>query len=224
MFKFILFLLLHAFFTFIANYAYEEINLWYSKDDMDLFVIRKPSLYDLKDTKYVAFMQSYVEHVIAPAERYFAIREDIEKYQKENDHDIVYFIFFLFIGATTSLCSYSLYKSHIIHTLWVRGLISFAAALLITFIVYFSYSQYSKAHPKRFRHSIEELKKSFEYFEGTYESNISKDCALNNYVLEKHNEYLQSIKSNIIFRNNIREVIWLVAVISIVIAIAFSKF
>ena len=194
----ILLFLLHCFICFAIIYSYDRAELWYNhKDKLSLY---QPTLYDLEDGNNLDNMQRYTKEIISPSYHYFKIYEEIEDAQKEDEIPFITFFLLLSIGLLISQTLNEVFSLE-----WVAGLVALIVCLIGYFISYIIYHKFTNLALSKFEYSSLELKELFERQEGYSKYNISKKSAFNNFVITKHNAYLNSIQATIFFRYWVRK-------------------
>lgn len=214
MFTLILSLILHFASAFLLMFVYEP---WNPNCPIDL---RMPSLNDLKDFNK-ADASRYADHTIAPAHCYFSLKKDLSWRELESEGCFTGFFIQSFSIAPALYRLLALkFESDVINALFCLLLFPFCGA--ICFIIYKLYKKFLCVKP--FDYTAEELQEEFERNNWHSPTQyISEDIAFQNWVLEKHYNYLLSVKERTLLKKYIAKILSVVAFIILILDVS-SKY
>lgn len=200
----IFWILVHFFTAFLFLYSFDSAKLWKSNKEIRL---KEPSLYDL-DFANLLKVHSYVENIIKPSHHYFVLRNTIEAQSKDDSG----FGTLIILQASSFLFIFKYMRE-------VFPLLNYFASSVISVIIcvvgYLIVSMvYQKCNfsIKKFNCDEQDLKKEFVYDESKYPL-INEETAFNNFVINKHYQYLLSIESTLWHRATIKKILSALATI-----------
>lgn len=200
----IIWLLVHLFTAFLCSYSLDSAKIWKGNKEIRL---KKPSLYDL-DLADLLKVHRYVEDIIKPSHHYFVLRNTIESQNKEDSGCGT-----LIILQASSLLFVIKYMREVFPLLnYFTASVLSVIVCVIGFLIVSMIYQKSNFSIAKFNYDEQDLKKEFVYDESEYPL-ISEETALNNFVINKHYQYLLSIESTIWHRATIRKILSALATI-----------
>lgn len=208
---FIITLILHFSSALLLMFVYEP---WDPNCPINL---RTPSLHDLKDFNKTD-ASYYADCIIAPAHCYFSLKKDLSWRELESDGCFTG----LFIQSfSIALPFYKLlaleFESDTIHALLCLLLFPFCGVMC--FIIHKLYKKFLCVKP--FGYTAKELRDEFKrYNPNSSAEYISEDIAFQNWVLEKHYNYLLSVKERTLLKKYIAKVLSVVAFIILILDVS----
>lgn len=167
----------------------EEERLKFDKNDTEEEWDRKQRTNDSIDWRSGMERQEYVEKVISPAYHYFMLKGEIEGLQSNCDDGF-------FPGLTLQLFSLllivqSLNRMEIFNSWIISLFVATVVCSVSCFIISWLYKN-------RWRYTVMEIEDfAYDYCDWS-----------NNYIIEKHYEYLYSIKNTVYFRHAVRKILF----------------
>ena len=183
--------LLHCFTAFALIYSCDEAKIW---GDVEEKKLTMPNLDDFKidetEWDYKHKRDEYIEKTICPAHHYFLLRRELQWYQSDCDKGLGYGLFLQIFSLI--FLSQMLINGEFIDSWIIAILISLPICSISCFIMYWIYHNYWRCQGIRIKHF------NYEQYE---------NCS-NNYLIEKHYTYLNSIKETVYFRASVRKILF----------------
>lgn len=204
MFEVIICLVLHCVMSFVLKYCYDKEIIWHNDETKPR--LHMPKLFDLVEDSSIYDKQNYVEKVIFPAKNYFSAVSDIEDSQNEDSGEtMLHLIAWL---PTFLLVANAFRRVEMFPYIWLDIVIGIIACILITFIVSMIYNR-TKLKLGTFELSISDIKNDFYYIQnhGGFEFDLSDEDALNNFIIEKHYDYIRCVHYTISKRYSVRKIV-----------------
>ena len=184
----IIWFLVHLFTAFLCLYSNVSVKIWKNNKEIRL---KEPSLYDL-DLANLLKVHSYVEIIIKPSHHYFVLRNTIEAKTKDNSGYGSQFIL-----QAASLLFVIKYMREVFPLLnYFTASVLSAIVCVVGYLIVSMIYQKSNFSIAKFNYDEQDLKKEFVYDESEYPL-INEETAFNNFVINKHYQYLLSIESTV---------------------------
>lgn len=198
-------LVLHCAVSLILKYCYDEEKIWHN-DEIEPR-LHMPKLQDLKNKCDIYVQQDYVEKVIIPSRDYFSAVSDINTYQ--DNEPLLQLMAWL---PTFLLVPNAFRRAEFFPYIWLDIVIGIIACVLLTVIISVIYNQ-TKLKLGTFELSISDIKNDFYYIQnhGGFQFDLSDENALNNFIIEKHYNYISFVHYTIEKRYRTKKVVEIIS-------------
>lgn len=205
MFEVIICLVLHCAVSFVLKYCYDEEKIWHNDEIAPH--LRMPKLQDLEKECGVYDQQRYVDKVIIPSHDYFSVVSDVNTYQ--DNEPMLQLMAWL---PTFLLVPNAFRRAELFPYIWLDIVIGIIACILITVIVSMIYNR-TRLKLGTFELSVSDIKNDFYYIKnhGGFEFDLSDTDALNNFIIEKHYDYIRCILYTVEKRYRVKKVVEVIA-------------
>lgn len=208
MLEVIICLLFHCVMSLVFKYCYDKEIIWHNNEEAPN--LHMPKLQDLDKKCNIYEQQRYVENVIIPSHDYFSKVADIEKAQECDSGDPL--LQLMCWTPTFLLVANAFRKAQITPYTWSNIVIGIIVYSFIVFIVSIIYNRTS-LKLGTFTLSVSDIEKRYHNIKDNsdWESGLSEENALNNFIIETHHNYIDRVHYTIEKRYRVKKVVEAIA-------------